>query len=125
MDVELYQVYVTVDGDNNVAAINSSAFLADTSGWTQIDEGEGDRYHHAQGHYLDGPVFTDTGIPAYKLVDGAVVSRTAEEIAAALSSLPVPPPSPEDRIADLEAQDALLTDTIDSLLTVILPGIMG
>ena len=47
---DTYIVYIRVDSSNRVLEINSSAFLANTTGWTQIDEGWGDRYHHAQGN---------------------------------------------------------------------------
>ena len=70
---DTYIVYIRIDGQSRVLEINSSAFLADTEGWTQIDEGWGDRYHHAQGNYLDGPLYDDNGIPRYKLDRGRVV----------------------------------------------------
>ena len=49
---ESYIVYVCTDDVGHITAINSSAFLTDTAGWTAIDEGCGDRFHHAQGNYL-------------------------------------------------------------------------
>lgn len=79
--------------DGIVTAINSDAFLPDTTGWIQIDEGSGDRYHHAQGHYFDKPLIMQ-GIYQYKLVDGVIVERTAEEIAADIAAIPPPPPDP-------------------------------
>lgn len=60
-----YKVYVKTDAGGTITAVNSSAFLSDTTGWTEIDEGTGDRYHHAQGHYLDDPLVDEHGI--YKL----------------------------------------------------------
>ncbi len=47
--------------------INSSAFLADTAGWTAIDEGYGDKYHHAQGNYFPLPLYGTDGCANYKL----------------------------------------------------------
>ena len=47
-----YIVYVRADEAERIVEINSSAFLADTAGWTAIDEGYGDKYHHAQGNYF-------------------------------------------------------------------------
>ena len=38
----MYKVYIQTNQYGIVTAINSSAFLPDTTGWTQIDEGEGD-----------------------------------------------------------------------------------
>lgn len=74
-------VYVKIDPAGYVLAINSSAFLTDPTDWVKIDEGTGDKYHHAQGNYLPMPLFTDIGAYRYKLQDGVVVECTAEEIA--------------------------------------------
>ena len=79
---ETYKVYIQTDSSGGITAVNSSAFLSDTSGWTQIDEGSGDKYHHAQGNYFDKSAITGKGIYRYKLVDGAVVEKTDEEITA-------------------------------------------
>lgn len=108
--MDTYIVYIRVDSSNRVLEINSSAFLADTEGWTQIDEGWDDRYHHAQGNYLDGPLYDDNGIPRYKLDRGRVVERTEEEIAADLAAMPEPEPGPQEqmqaavRLARMQAQ---------------------
>lgn len=75
-----YRVLVRVDDAGCVTAINSDAFVADASGWVQIDSGYGDTYHHAQGNYLPGPLTEDRGVYRYKLVDGAVVERTRAEM---------------------------------------------
>ncbi len=75
-----YGVYVRTDDVGRILEINSDAFLADTYGWTKIDEGYGDRYHHAQGNYLDGPLMDDRGMYRYKLVDGQAVERTQAEM---------------------------------------------
>lgn len=80
--MENYNVYVRADDAGRVTAIDSSAFLVDLTGWTQIDEGNGDRYHHAQGNYLPGPLMDAQGRYLYKMAGGAVVARTDAEIAA-------------------------------------------
>lgn len=51
MDTESCKVLVQTDDAGRVTAINSDAFVSG-DGWTQIDEGEGDRYRHAQNNYL-------------------------------------------------------------------------
>ena len=96
----MYSVYVTVRDDGAIIAINSSGFIADVTGWTKIDEGSGDRYHHAQGNYLTGPVFDERGIPRYKLVDGEVVERTKEEMDGEYVP-PVAQPTAEEMLAAL------------------------
>lgn len=73
-------VYVKTDNSQKIIDINSDAFLPDTAGWVQIDEGAGDRYHHAQGNYLPKPLYDERGIPRYKLVDGKAAERTQEEM---------------------------------------------
>ena len=90
----MHKVFIRTDADRRVTAINSDAFLPETEGWMQIDEGVGDRYHHAQGNYLPRSLLTDEGIPRYVLVDGKVQERSAEDIAADIAAIPPPPPDP-------------------------------
>ena len=75
-----YIVYVNSNESGYITAVNSSAFLTDFTGWTEIDQGQGDKYHHAQGNYLPGPLMTDGGAYRYKLVNGKPVECTPEEI---------------------------------------------
>lgn len=106
----MYSVYVTVRDDGAIIAINSDGFIANVTGWTKIDEGSGDRYHHAQGNYLPGPAFDERGIPRYKLVDGEVVERTQEEMDAEVAALPPAPASVDERLDELYAAlDMILT----------------
>lgn len=79
MDEDSYKVYAKVDENGIIIAINSDAFLTDTTNWTEIDEGEGDKYHHAQNNYLPAGLTDENGIFNYKLVDGKPMLRTAEE----------------------------------------------
>lgn len=79
MDENSYKVYAKIDDNGIITAINSSAFLTDTTNWTEIDEGEGDKYHHAQNNYLSVGLTDENGIFNYKLVDGKLMLRTAEE----------------------------------------------
>lgn len=80
MRAQPYKVLVRADAAGRVVAINSSAFVTDTDGWVEIDSGWGDQYHHAQGNYLPGPLTDERGLYRYKLADGAVAERTAEEM---------------------------------------------
>ena len=114
MEMQLYVVYVKVDESNRITAINSSAFLADVTGWTEIDSGYGDKYHHAQGNYFDKPLYDERGICRYKLVDGKPLNRTQEEMDADY----VPPevkPTDAERILQLESEKKLLTAQVQAL----------
>lgn len=88
-----YIVYAKLNDSGYIIAVNSSAFVADTSGWVQIDQGHGDKYHHAQGNYFPLPIITDGGAYRYKLVDGVPAECTAEEIAQQEAMIQ-PPPKP-------------------------------
>ena len=90
-------VYVKPDSDGYITAVNSSAFLSDTSGWIEIDSGYGDKYHHAQGNYFPESTITMGGAYRYKLVDGKPMECTAEEIAEQEeANKPVPAPTTDD-----------------------------
>lgn len=102
MNTEIYKVLVQADDAGRVTAINSNAFVSG-DGWTQIDEGEGDIYHHAQNNYLQKPLMDERGVYRYKLVDGFVIRRTQTEMDADFSARPAPPPTTEERVDALEA----------------------
>lgn len=87
MDDIKYMVYVKTDENGIITAINSSAFLTDTADWTEIDEGEGDKYLHAQNCYLPDGLMDENGIFNYKLTDGKPVLRTAKEKAPELERI--------------------------------------
>lgn len=80
--LEPYIVYIKANADNYITAINSSAFLLDTTTWIEIDSGYGDKYHHAQNNYFLEPIITESGVWRYKLVNNLPIECTLEEIAA-------------------------------------------
>lgn len=95
--MESYKVYVQVDDNKRIVAVNSNSFLDSTDGWIYIDQGYGDKYFHAQGNYLDKFIVDDRGIYQYKLVDGIPVERTQEEMDADYT--------PPIDVRDLEIQE--------------------
>ena len=108
-----YIVYVKPNDAGYIAAVNSSEFLPDTTGWMEIDKGSGDKYHHAQNNYFDQPIRTESGVYRYKLVDGKPVECTAEEIAAQeKANKPEVVPSMEDRLQELESQNQMLMECL-------------
>lgn len=106
-----YIVYAMVDDAKRITAVNSSAFLHDLAGWTKIDEGHGDRYHHAQGNYFSKPLMDDRGIWRYKLENGKAVERSQEDMDADYTE-PENQLTQEERIAQLEEQNAFLTECL-------------
>ena len=106
-----YIVYAKTDSGGYITAVNSSAFLPDTAGWTEIDRGFGDRYHHAQGNYFPQPIITDSGAYRYKLIDGMVTECSASEILEQEEAQKRnTPPTLQDRVDALEttADDMIL-----------------
>ena len=104
-----YIVYVKINDAGCIVAINSSAFLDDTTDWIEIDSGNGDKYHHAQGNYFDQPIMDERGIYRYKLIDGTAVERTQEEIEVDYIE-PITIPTAEERITQLEKAMNLLLE---------------
>ncbi len=100
------RVYVLTDSESRVLRLEGEYSLpVNLDGWTKIDEGNGDKYALAQSHYLDKPLY-DGAVLRYKLVDGKVVERTAEEIEADKAKLPKPV-IPKTN-AELEQENKLL-----------------
>ena len=100
---ESSKVYVKTDGQNRITRCEGGYTTPDDlTGWVQIDEGAGDRYNLCQSNYFPGDLYTEDGIPRYKLVDGKPIERTAEEIEADRAAIPAPPPT------DHEILDTLL-----------------
>lgn len=115
MDTEICKVLVQTDDAGRVTAINSDAFVSG-DGWTQIDEGEGDRYRHAQNNYLLKPLTDERGVYRYKLVDGLVVQRTQAEMDADYAARPAPEPTEDEKERKLlKAQIQALSDRNDFL----------
>lgn len=106
-----YLVYIRVDDAGRVVDINSSAFLMDTDGWVEIDRGHGDRYHHAQGNYLPGPLMDERGVYRYKLADGTVVERTQKEMDGDWVE-PEAQPDPAERLRAVEETLAAYEDML-------------
>lgn len=112
--MESYRVFANIDDSGVIVDINSSAFLSDTTDWIQIDEGVGDRYHHAQNNYFPKPKYDERGIPRYAYVkDGSPKwrERTKEEMDADY----VEPSAPPKSNAELQAENALLRAQVQSL----------
>ena len=118
MEMKPYIVYVKPNENGCITAVNSSAFLPDTTGWTEIDSGYKDKYHHAQGNYFPLPIITVGGAYRYKLVDGKPVECTQEEIAQQEEALkPVPTPTLESRVEVLEIDASERREALEMILS--------
>lgn len=106
-----YIVYAKTDPGGHITAVNSSAFLPDTAGWTEIDRGFGDKYHHAQGNFFPQPLITEGDAYRYKLIDGMVTECSESEILEQEEAQKRnTPPTLQDRVDALEttADDMIL-----------------
>lgn len=101
------RVYIQTDDPGRIIRCEGEYTLPDNlDGWVLIEEGPPcDRLNLAQTHYFDGGLYTDDGIPRYKLEDGHAAARTDEEIEADRAELPKPEPS--DLTARIEALEEI------------------
>lgn len=102
------RVYIKIDSKNRVTAVKSEIFISDTSGWVEIDNGDGVRFVHAQGNYLPKPITDENGVYRYKFENGAICERSEEEMAA---DVPAPEPEPPTN-AELAQAIAELAEVI-------------
>lgn len=105
MEIVKSKVYVQTDKRSRIIRCEGGYTTpADLSGWTEIDEGVGDRFNLAKSHYFPGGLYTQDGVPLYKLQDdGTPANRTEDEIQADRAAI-VPPrqaPSAADMTAVL------------------------
>ena len=120
--IDLYHVYVQTDEQGRIIAVNSSAFVPAEWG-TEIDSGFGDKHHHAQGNYFPGGIYTEDGIPCYKLVENMAQERTEEEIEADRAAIPAPPPTIEERLEALESGGSSGTEVWDEMAAAVREGV--
>lgn len=112
MENKNYIVYIKIDKEGHITDINSSAFLKDTFNWIAIDEGFGDKYHHAQNHYFEKPLYAENNTHNYIYEDGKCHLTTNEEKAIERASFPIPEPSP---IEKLQKENESLKQQISNL----------
>lgn len=109
MSENISKVYVLPDERSRILRCEGGYTMSnieDISQWVFIDEGEGDRFNLCQSNYFSKPLYDEHVIPVYKLNElNKPVERTAEEIAEDVAALPPIPPSPQERIAELEAEN--------------------
>lgn len=106
-----YKVYVSLL-DGYITSINSEIFLSqeEMSTMTEIGQGQGDKYAHAQSQYLEKELVDKHGRYNYKYVEGKVVEVVEEEKPAIKE-----PEQQATTLDKIEAQvmyTAMMTDTL-------------
>lgn len=106
-----YKVYVSLQ-DGYITSINSEIFLSqeEIQAMTEIDQGQGDKYAHAQGQYLEKGLVDEQGRYNYKYVNGKVV-EVAEEEKPTIEE-PEQQATAQDKIEAQVMYTAMMTDTL-------------
>lgn len=106
-----YKVYVSLS-NGYITSINSEIFLSEeeVSAMTEIDQGQGDKYAHAQGLYLEKGLVDKHGRYNYKFVAGKVV-EVAEEEKPTIKE-PEQQATAQDKIEAQVMYTAMMTDTL-------------
>lgn len=92
------KVYVLTDEQNRILRCEGGYTIGNIeniSEWTLIGEGTGDRHNLCQTHFFDS-LYTDDGIPRYKLLEGVPVLRMPSEIEADRAAIPAPAPTEQE-----------------------------
>lgn len=106
-----YKVYVSLQ-DGYITSINSEIFLSqeELQTMTEIDKGQGDKYAHAQGLYLEKGLVDEHGRYNYKFVEGKVI-EVAEAEKPTIKE-PEQQATAQDKIEAQVMYTAMMTDTL-------------
>lgn len=96
----MIKVYIQHDEKNRVTNINSEIFIQDLTDWIEIDEGDGDKYAHAQGSYLEMPLIADDGTHNY-MYDDSIRLATEDEHEVERSEFPPEEPTEDDALREM------------------------
>lgn len=123
-EMKPYIVYIKRNEYCEIIAVNSSAFLKDTTGWDEFDSGYGDRFHHAQGNYFQKPLMNYNGVYRYVAIEeeiqyedgeyamGWTIEERTDKEMVELYEAPTPVPSQLDIIEAQVTYTAMMTDTL-------------
>lgn len=106
-----YKVYVSLQ-DGYITSINSNIFLSEEemSTMTEIDQGQGDKYAHAQRQYLEKGLVDELGRYNYKYVEGKVIEVVEAEKPTIKE--PEQQATAQDKIEAQVMYTAMMTDTL-------------
>lgn len=108
----MYKVYVKLNKDKCITSIDSEIFLTneEMQAMTNIDEGEGDKYAHAQSQYLEKGLIDEYGRYNYKFTEGKIVEISEDEKSEIMQ--PEQQATAQDKIEAQVMYTALMTDTL-------------
>lgn len=106
-----YKVYVSLQ-DGYITSINSEIFLSqeEMDSMTEIDQGQGDKYAHAQSQYLEKELVDEQGRYNYKYLEGKIV-EVAEGEKPTIKE-PEQQATAQDKIEAQVMYTAMMTDTL-------------
>lgn len=106
-----YKVYVSLQ-DGYITSINSEIFLSqeEIETMTEIDKGQGDKYAHAQGLYLEKGLVDEHGRYNYRFLEGKVI-EVAEAEKPTIKE-PEQQATAQDKIEAQVMYTAMMTDTL-------------
>lgn len=106
-----YKVYVSLQ-EGYITSINSDIFLSEEekSTMTEIDQGQDDKYAHAQSQYLEKGLIDEQGRYNYKYMDGKVVEITEADKPKVVD--PEQQATAQDKIEAQVMYTAMMTDTL-------------
>lgn len=84
----MYKVYIQIDDQGRIIAVNSEAFIKDLDNWIFIDKGSGDKFYHAQGNYFSKPLMNENGFYRYKYQNGIIKERTIKDFTQDMKNVP-------------------------------------
>ena len=98
------KVYIQTDTEGRILRCEGGYTTpSNLTGWTEIDEGTGDKYNLCQSHYFEGGLYTMDYIPLYRWDGTQAVERTEEELEADRASRPEPEPTEQEQLrADVD-----------------------
>lgn len=109
-----FSVFIRTDERGVLIDIDSDAFLTSFDGWEKIDEGYGDKYHHAQCNYLEKPKSDENGVFRYEKKNGKIKERKKKDMEADMQVRPVQP-TDRERIEKLERTVKELVQTNNAI----------
>lgn len=75
----MIQVYIKTNNEGYIEEVPSNIFLQEFTDWIQIDEGDGDKYAHAQSNYLSKPLYNSDNTHNYIFENSNIRETTDQE----------------------------------------------